>query len=786
MLRILFSKKLKSQLTNLKVNILFKNILKIAVVVFLWSCSTNEQSGVNSQKISSLETGETEQKINDLLAQMTLKEKAGQMLNIGLPSILSGSYWDPRESAVFDKERFQKLIIDYNAGSIHNTPGFTPNKEDWFGIIKAIQDSVISKSRLGIPVLYGIDNIHGANYVNGSTLFPHQIALAATWNTELSRKSAEITSYESRAASLPWNFNPNADVAMSPLWGRIAESFGEDPYLISEMTSAYIKGSQEKGLQDSTSTAVCVKHYIGYGAGRNGKDRANAIIPENSFRQYFLPPFEKAINNGAMGVMISSNAVNGIPCHINKYYITDVLKGEMGFKGVVISDFSDVDYLVDAHQSAKDKREATKMAVNAGLDIIMNPFGADIVDIIVELVEDGEIPMERIDDAVSRVLRLKFYLNLFEVPYNDPANYTDFASEKYIETNYQAASEAITLLKNKNDILPLPANKKVLVTGYSANSINVLNGAWSRTFLGRDTMYNDPTKLTILKAIEKQIGSKNIEFVQGTDYLEDINSDEAVKKAKNADYIIVAVGEIPATEKPSDINELELPEAQQELVKKLAETGKPIILVMVQGRPRIIREIEPLVDAILMAYLPGDEGGRAISDVLFGEVNPSGKLPYTYPKYTGNFLPYYHKKADIRDVNWGYNGFYPQFEFGFGLSYTQFEYSNLKLSADTISNSEELTISVDIKNMGSYEGKEVVQLYLKDLFATVSPDSKKLVRFSKINLNTGETKTIEFSLNSKDLQSIGIDNQWIIEEGEFEVQIGGDPQNLLKRRFYFK
>ena len=450
-------------------------------------------------------------------------------------------------------------------------------EEKFNKIVKEIQDSAMQKTRLGIPVLYGIDNIHGANYVNGSVMFPHQIAVAATWNTELSRIGAEITSYESRAASLPWNFNPNADVATNPLWGRIGESFGEDPYLISEMTKAYIKGSQEKGLQNSTSSAVCIKHFVGYGAGKNGKDRANAIIPENSLRQYFLPPFEKALKNGAMGVMISSNAVNGIPCHLNNYYITDILKGEMGFKGVVISDFSDVEFLVAAHQSAKDMREATKLAVNSGIDLLMNPYDADVVDLIVELVEKGEISKERIDDAVTRVLRLKFYLNLFETPYNNPKEYPDFGSEKHIDANYKTASEAITLLKNENAVLPLSSNKKVLVTGYSANSINMLNGAWSRSFLGRDTTYNDSSKLTILDAIKKQVGAKNVDFVEGTDYLEDINSDLAVSKAKKADYIVVCVGEIPASEKPSDINELELPKVQQELVKKLAKTGKPII-----------------------------------------------------------------------------------------------------------------------------------------------------------------------------------------------------------------
>ncbi|MHB1146968.1 MAG: glycoside hydrolase family 3 N-terminal domain-containing protein [Lutibacter sp.] len=725
-------------------------------------------------------------KVDSILALMTLKEKAGQMLNIGLPAVLKGDYWEARDSAVCNPEKFKQLILDNAVGSIHNTPGYPAEKEGWYEILKKIQDSAMQKTRLGIPVLYGIDNIHGANYVNGSVLFPHQIAMAATWNTELTKISAEITSYESRAATLPWNFNPNADVALNPLWGRIGESFGEDPYLISEMTLAYLKGSQEKGLQDSTSTAVCLKHFIGYGAGKNGKDRANALIPENSLRQYFLPPFEKAIQNGAKGIMISSNAVNGIPCHINSYYINDILKGELRFKGIVISDFSDVEFLITAHLSAKDKREATKMAVNAGLDMIMNPFDADVVDIIVDLVEKGEIPISRINDAVTRILRLKYELNLFKVPYNNPKGYTKFASQEHIDTNYKTASEAITLLKNNNHILPLSSTKKVLVTGYSANSINILNGAWSRSFLGRETKYNDPNKLTILDAIKKQVGEVNLEFIEGTGYLENINSEKVVEMAKNVDYIVVCVGEIPASEKPSDINELDLPQIQQELIKKLSAVKKPIILVMVQGRPSSIREIEPLVDAVVMAYLPGEEGGRAVSDVIFGNVNPSGKLPYTYPKYSGNVLPYYYKKADIRDVNWGYDGFYPQYEFGFGLSYTTFEYSNLQISADTVQASEELKISVDVKNSGNRTGKEIVEVYLKDLVATLSPDSKKLVRFYKIELNPGETKTLNFVLDSKDLANIGIHNKWIIEEGEFEVQVGGNPQTLLKMGFYYQ
>lgn len=757
----------------------------IFIFVLIAGC---ENSGKNTEQPAStqLTNNEIESKISTLLSQMSLKDKASQMLNIGLPSILTGGYWDARDSVVYDTERFQKLIVDYNVGSIHNTPGFTPNAEQWTNIIQTIQEASMNDSKHGIPVLYGIDNIHGANYVLGSVMFPHQIAMAATWNRELSKISGEIASYESRAASLPWNFNPNIDLAPNPLWGRIGESYGEDSYLISEMANAYIEGSQQKGLDHPESTAVCLKHYIGYGAGRNGKDRANAIIPENMLRQYYLPPFKKAIENGAMGVMISSNAVNGIPCHINAYYINEILKGEMKFNGVVISDFSDVEFLVGAHQSAHDLKEATKLAVNAGLDLLMNPYDAKVVDHIVELVNEGEISNERIDDATRRVLRLKFNLNLFNRPFNKAEDFDKVGSEEHIAANYKAASEAITLLKNKNSLLPLSKNQRILVTGYAANSLNVLNGAWSRTFLGRDTLYNDNTKKTILEAIKSHIGAANIEFEQATDYETDINNDLAIKKAAKVDCIVVCVGEIPATEKPSDINELMLPEAQQNLIKKLAKTGKPIVLVMVQGRPRIIREVEPMTNAIIMAYLPGQEGGRAVADVLFGKVNPSGKLPYTYPKFSGNALTYNYKKTDIRDINWGFDGFYPQYEFGYGLSYSNFEYGKFQISHDTIRGNELIEISIDVTNTGDKEGKEIVQLYIKDKVAVVSPDTKKLINFEKITLDSGKSRTVKFELNKEDLKSIGIDDTWTVEDGLFEIMVGGLPQELLSKEIYYK
>lgn len=732
---------------------------------------------------SSIRPRDTERRIDSLLSIMTLEEKAGQMLILGLPTILTGGYWDARDTAVIDTARLIHFIGSYGVGSIHNTPGYPPKKDEWHRLVSTIQDYAINNTRLGIPVIYGIDNIHGANYVLGSTMTPHQIALAATWNTALVEELARITSYESRAASLPWNYNPNADVAPNPLWGRMAESFGEDQHLVSQMTVAYTRGAQGEALSGSTSNAVCVKHYLGYGAGANGKDRANAIIPENYLRQYYIPPFKAAIDAGAMSTMISSNAVNGVPNHVNQYYIEDILKGELGFKGAVVSDFSDIDFLVDAHQVAHSKREATKMAVNAGLDMIMNPFGTDVVDMIVDLVRSNQIPMERIDDAARRVLRLKFALNLFESPYNHPSEYPLFGSDKHAKANYNAASEAITLLKN-NETLPLPRNSRVLVTGYAANSMNVLNGAWSRTFLGQDTRFNDPSKLTILDAIKASVGEKNVTYVQGTDYLTDVNIKEAVRRARSVDYIVICVGELPATEKPSDINELELPPAQQELVRRLAATGKPIVLVMVQGRPRIIRSIEPLAQAIIMAYLPGDEGGRAIADVIFGDINPSGRLPYTYPKYSGNMLPYWHKKADIRDINWGYHGFYPQYEFGFGLSYTSYMYSNLKLSTDTVVGCDPITISVDVTNTGHREGKEVVQLYLSDLVALLAPDVKRLVGFQKVTLAPNQKKTVSFTLSKEQWTYVGMDGKWTTEGGRFMVQIGGNPSQMQMGLFY--
>ncbi|UCH14887.1 MAG: glycoside hydrolase family 3 C-terminal domain-containing protein [Bacteroidales bacterium] len=762
------------KMLQVKKMLFIKALITPFILSFVISCSQGEK-----------EIDNIDEKVGKLLSEMTLEEKVGQMVNIGLPAILEGDvYYAPRDTAIIDTAKLAMYIGKYGVGSVHNTPGYPPDKDEWHRLIKQIQDYAINNTRHSIPVIYGIDGVHGANFVNHSTMLPQQIGLAASWNTELAGRAGEITAYELRAASIPWNYAPVIDVASQPLWGRMYESFGEDPYLISQLSNAYIMGAQGNSISDTTKVTVCLKHYIGYGAAVNGKDRANALIPENNLRQYYLPPFTAAIKYGALTIMLSSNSVNGIPCHINKYYLTDILKEELGFQGFTVSDFSDIDFLVDAHQVAHDKKEATKQAILAGLDMIMNPYNADVSDILVELVNTGEIPVGRIDDAVRRILQVKFKIGLFENPYSNPDFYKDFGSEKLAEDNYKAASECITLLKNEN-LLPLPGGSKILVTGVASNSMNYINGGWSRTFQGQDTSFNNPEKQTILDAVINKAGRGNVKFIQGTGYEDDINTKKAVRAAGGADYIIACLGEFPAAEKPSDIDELTMPQAQQNLVKELAKAGKPVILVLVEGRPRIIRDIEPLVQGILLAYLPGDEGGRAVADIIFGDVNPSGKLPFTYPKYTGNALTYWHKKADIRDKSWRFNGFYPQYEFGYGLSYTTFEYSNLELSADTLAAGDSLHITIDVSNTGNQAGKEIVELYIKDQVCSVSPDVKKLVRFRKINLEPGEIKTIEFILSETDLAFVGKDNKWITEKGYFTIFIGGDPGKLMEENFLF-
>ncbi|MCB0593826.1 MAG: glycoside hydrolase family 3 C-terminal domain-containing protein [Lewinellaceae bacterium] len=725
--------------------------------------------GQEKRKATGADAG---QRAEALLARMTLEEKTGQMVNIGLMSLCEGEFYGGQDTIRLDSAKLYHLIRDYHIGSVQNMGKYPLTIEEWRYFIGRIQEVALEETRLGIPVIYGIDGVHGANYTVGSTLFPHQIGLAAARNPALAEAAGRITAYEAMASGIPWVYGPNLDVSKQPLWGRISETFGEDTYITQVMGDAYIRGAQGKGLGSPYQAAACPKHFLGYGTPFNGKDRSPAYLPEHILRQYYLPPFVSAIQNGAPSIMLNSGSVNGIPCHIDKHLITDMLKEELGFAGVVISDWADIDNLVDVHRVAKDEKEAIKLSVNAGIDMVMEPYDESFAVLLAELVQEGQVPMARVDDAVRRILAIKMKLGLFEQTMFPVNQYPDFASEAFAEASFLAALESLTLLKNEKDILPLSKATKVLVTGVAANSMNYLNGAWSRTFSGQETAYNDEEKLTVLEALQAKLGKDKVIYAQGTDYEQDVNTAEAVRLAAEADVIVACLGERPATEKPSDIEDLTLPAAQRELVKALAQTGKPVILVLLEGRPRIISDIEPLAGGILMAYYPGNEGGRAIAEALAGDYNPGGKLPYTYPRHTGSLLAYDHLRSEERDVNWGFNAFNPQFEFGFGLSYTTFAYDKLEANPLEMGPEDSLRVSVQVTNTGKRAGMETVQLFLTDKVASVSPPVRQLKRFKKVSLAPGESQTVRFALSAKDLQLVNPANQRIAEAGQFVVAIG--------------
>jgi beta-glucosidase len=752
-------------------------VFSTMLLLFTFACSPQEESNKAEEDI--------EKKIDQLLSQMTLEEKAGQMTQMGIPAICEqDGYWDDADSLIIDTAKLRKALSEDHIGSFLGKGFYPPTKEEYYKLISQIQDFAVNKTRLGIPIIYATDAVHGAHYTAGSTVFPHQIALAATGDPALAEKMAEITAYELRASNTPLNFAPVVDISWQAQWGRVFETFGEDPYITAQMGSAFVRGSQGNDLSDSVKVAACLKHLIGYGSPQYGKDRKNAIIPERYIRQYYLPPFAKAVEDDVAVVMINSGLVNGVPGHTNKFLITDLLKGELGFQGVTVSDWGDMQFLSDFHKTAPTHKDAVRQMVNAGLDMCMVPYDASFAHYVVDLVREGEISESRIDDAVRRILRLKFRLGLFENPNTHYAGYTDFGSEKFAEASYKTASEAITLLKN-NDVLPLSKNKKVLITGVAAHSLNYLNGPWTRSWSGQEEKYNDPGKLTILDALRNKIGTENTEYVVGTDFDSDINTQKAVQAAKNADYIVACLGEIPNAERPSDIKELYLPEAQRNLVKQLSKTGKPVILVLVEGRGRIINDITDKSAGILLAYYPGNEGGRALVDVLYGDVNPSGKLPYSYQKHAATPMPYIHTVSDRADNHGGFTDYDPQWPFGFGLSYTTFQYDSIYTDKTEMKASDSLKVSIQVTNTGERSGKEIVQLYVRDEFATVDPDFERLVRFEKIHLEAGETQTVTFNLSKDDLAFVDTNQKWITESGTFILMVGNRMDIVKRTEFNF-
>lgn len=723
------------------------------------------------------------QQIEALLRQMTIEEKVGQMTQLEIGQITSGE----GSNVKIDPVKLEKAIVQYKVGSILNVPGQALSVEKWWEIIGAVQAASM-KTRLKIPNIYGIDTIHGANFIRGGTIFPQQIGMAATWNPVLMQKGSEIAAMETRAAAIPWSFSPVLDVGRQPVWPRFWETFGEDPYLAKVMGAAFVRGLEGADLSNEKNVASSLKHYVGYSFPLTGRDRTPAWIPENYLREYFLTPFATGVKSGARTVMINSAEINGVPGHINKYLMTDVLKDELGFDGFIVSDWEDIIKLVTQWKVAKDEKEATMMAVNAGIDMSMVPYRYSFSDNLIELVKERKVPMARIDDAVRRILRVKFQLGLFEKPMPDPAVKGNFGKPEYVDASLQAARESLVLLKNDNGGLPLSKDKKVLVTGPTSDSLISLNNGWTWVWQGSEESLYPKDKMTIRAAVEAKVGSRNFEFVQGTritrapnspstttptDVDVEVDVKKAVDAAKNSDVVVLCLGEGSYTETPGSITDLTLSDTQLKFAEAIIATGKPVVLVLVEGRPRVINRIADKVSGILLALNPGNEGGRAVADVLFGDYNPNGKLPFTYPRNPNNLIMYDHKLFETEATSFGNAANKPQFDFGFGLSYTSFAYSNLKLSSDSMAMNGEMTVSVDVKNTGSRSGKETVILYLRDEVASLSPAGKRVKRFAKISLDPEQTKTLTFKLDRDDLSFIGINNRPVVEPGDFTVMVGG-------------
>jgi beta-glucosidase len=713
-----------------------------------------------------------DKKVDALIAQMTLEEKVGQMTEV-TSDVVSTTKNGVHE---IDPEKIKEAILKYHVGSILNVSGHAYDRKHWYEVISAIQAEA-AQDRLKIPVIYGIDAIHGVTYTLGSTLFPQEIAMAATFNRQIAYQAGTITAYETRASYIPWNYSPVLDLGKNPLWPRIYETFGEDPYLGKTMGASIIHGYQGSDVGDKYHVAACMKHYLGYGDPLDGKDRTPAWIPDRYMREYFLPQFAEAVKEGAKTLMVNSGEINGVPLHASHYMLTDVLRGELHFDGIAVSDWRDIEYLHDRHHIAATQKDAVMIAVNAGVDMSMVPYEYSFYNYLIELAKEGKVPMWRIDQAVHRILKVKYETGLFDRPVGNPDDYPKFGSEEFRKVSLQAATEAITLLKNTNNVLPLKKDMKVLVTGPTANTMRSLDGGWSYTWQGDQSDNFAVGKNNILKAIQQKIGKDNVTYEPGASFDSLKNVDDAVKAAKNADAIVLCLGELSYTENVGNIDDLNLPWAQTQLALELAKTGKPIILVLAEGRPRVVTEAESHSAATVMMYLAGNEGGDALANILFGDANPSGRLPYTYPRAPDALVNYYRKNLENgnSDDSHGYN---PLYEFGFGLSYTTFSYSNLHLSQPSLKEGETMMVTVDVKNTGQREGMESVLLYSRQEYASIAPDFKRLRAYQKIDLKPGEMKTVSFKITSHDLAFVNDLSKTVTEAGEFKIMIGDQSQGF--------
>jgi beta-glucosidase len=742
-------------------------ILSLSALACSFSCS---------KKVEESSTDEIEK----IIAGMTLEEKVGQMTNLTLATIAN----EVDSTIVVDTAKLNDVIINHHVGSIQNVLTHAYTLEEWHSIIEPIQKLTLEKTRHKIPFLYCIDAVHGANYVYGGTLFPHNIGLAATRNRTLVKQAGAITAVQTRAAGIRYNFAPVLDVGRNQQWSRFGETFGEDTYIATEMGKASIQGFEGGDVSNPTHVAACMKHFIGYSVPQNGKDRAPAYIPEIVLREHFLPSFQASVNEGTHTLMVNSAEINGTPVHASKYLLTDVLRTELGFKGVVITDWLDIVKLQERHQVAATHKDAVFLAVTAGIDMCIVPFDFKFTEDLIALVKEKRISEERINESVRRILQLKKDLGLFERPYLEKEAVAAFASPAYSQTALQVARESITLLKNEKSVLPLSTKQRVLVTGPFANTLSELHGAWSYSWQGNiEKLYPD-TLNTIAEVFKKDAPSTSFFDLAAWDKSNKWNKAALVQAAHKSDVLVICAGEAAYAETPGNVPDLAFDSSQVSIIKELAKTGKPIVLVLLEGRPRIIREIEPYCSAIVMAYWPGSQGAQAIYDVLYGKHNPSGKLPFTYPRYSGTLLTYDHKLLDEAvEIVEPYKYFYefnPQYPFGHGLSYTTFEYSKITLTSDTLKTEKRpFKISVTVKNTGALDGQEVVELYTRDLVASITPSVKRLRRFEKINLKAGESKTVDFILTKADVAFINAELKSITEAGKFEILIANQKTTFL-------
>ena len=757
-----------------------KLLLSISMLALAYTASANVPVIKSDPKI--------EAQVEQTLKKLTLEEKVGQMME--LVTDLFGAN-DKNGVFYIDEHKTDSILSRYKIGSILNAPNTcAPTAKQWEKYISQIQK--ISMKRIGVPCVFGLDQNHGSTYTQDGTLFPQNINVAATFNREIARRSAEATAYETRAVSVPWTYSPTVDLGRDARWPRIWENFGEDCYLSSEMGKAMVYGFQGEDPNhiDQYHISACMKHFMGYGVPWTGKDRTPAYISPFDLREKHFAPFLAGLQAGALTVMVNSASVNGMPMHANKEILTGWLKEQTGWDGVLVTDWADVNNLYTREMIAKDKKDALRIAINAGIDMIMEPYSCDACGYLVELVKEGKIPMSRIDDACRRVLRMKYRLDLFKNPTQKLKNYPKFGGEEFAKLALEGATESMVLLKNEGNILPLQHGKKILLTGPNANQMRCLNGGWSYTWQGHRADEFAGKYNTIYEAFCNEYGKENVILNQGVTYNEkgkyweenEPQIQEAVAAAKDADVIVACIGENSYTETPGNLTDLWLSENQRNLVKALAQTGKPVILVLNEGRPRLIADIEPLAQGIINILIPGNMGGDALANLVSGKSNFSGKMPYTYPKEINSLANYDFKKSEevgTMEGAYDYNAkITQQWGFGHGLSYTSYKYSNLKVSQSDFCHGDIIKVSVDVKNTGKVAGKESVLLFSSDLIASMVPDGRRLRAFDKIELQPGETKTVTFDLKADDLAFVGYDGKWVLEEGDFKLMIADQSADI--------